>query len=313
MQRPWLGWGPGRFRYAFQDHASPALGRILGAGNQFAEDPHQLLLAVACASGILGLAAMGLACMAGAGAVPRSPSALAHALGLGVAGLLLECQADRFLFEPGLLVPLCAALGILANRSVPDPIPAQLLPDPARRVSRSNPPAVMAASGASAIAGIFFAWQAVSMVRAFAQGSAPVLDAGVAALASGEDTPALRARALAGGGAADWERLGDSLAAQHRFAQAADALERSLALEPSRRRAQNLGNCRLMLGDAARAEQAFEKAVALEPSSSDAHFSLAYALFFERRLSESAREAQTALRLDPSNARASQLLLKLNH
>jgi Flp pilus assembly protein TadD len=60
----------------------------------------------------------------------------------------------------------------------------------------------------------------------------------------------------------------------------------------------------MMLGDLSGAEAAFRKAVALNPQSSDAHFSLGYALFDEKKLTEAMGELDTALKLDPGNNNA---------
>ena len=45
----------------------------------------------------------------------------------------------------------------------------------------------------------------------------------------------------------------------------------------------------------------------MDPRSSDAHFSLGYALFFQKRLTQAVAELDEALRLDPGNANAQTL------
>ena len=48
-------------------------------------------------------------------------------------------------------------------------------------------------------------------------------------------------------------------------------------------------------------------AVELDAASSDAHFSLGYALFYQKRLKEAVDELDTALKLDPGNDSARKL------
>jgi tetratricopeptide (TPR) repeat protein len=69
----------------------------------------------------------------------------------------------------------------------------------------------------------------------------------------------------------------------------------------------------MMLGDAPAAERAFRVAVSLSPGSADAHFSLGYALYDEKRLKDSVSELDQALRLDPSQSGAAELRRHILH
>jgi O-antigen ligase len=306
LQRPWLGWGPGSFPLAFQDHGDARLVGIVNAGHQYAEDPHQLLLAVACAGGLLALAVLGLACALFFREVRRSPLPEAAALGLGVLGLLVQSQADRFFFLPGLLVPLCASLGMLAWREN-KPSGAVSGRSGVSGLAGGRAALAEASSWIFLLAGFGFVWLGAAPVLRYGQGVGSSLDAGASALAAAGDPAALAAQALRDKQPLTYERLGDALAAGHHYDQAAEALAKALALQPTRGRAQNLGDCYIMLGDARQAEKAFRLAVSLEPGSADAHFSLGYALFYEKRLKEAVAELDTALRLDPKHAGAAQL------
>ena len=292
LERPWLGWGPGSFAFAFQERAPAPLRALVESGGQYAGDPHQLLLAVACACGLLGLAALALALGLFIREVRRSPSSLAPALGLGALGLLLESQADRFFFLPGVFVPLCAAFGILARRE---------------RIQPERPTAPRRVAWIFFSLAALFAWQSVAPILRYHDAVGASMDEGVRSLAAPGSLGDRRAQAAGSLDPAVFDRLGDALAAEKRYSEAAQAFARALTLEATSGRAQNLGNCFMMLGDAAKAEAAFRRAVALGPGSSDAHFSLGYALFCRKRLRESVQELDAALRLDPDNARASQL------
>lgn len=306
LQRPWLGWGPGSFPLAFQDHADTALVGIVNAGHQYAEDPHQLLLATACAGGLLALAALGLAGALFFREVRLSPLPEAAALGLGGLGLLVQSQADRFFFLPGLLVPLCAALGMLAWKEKA-PSGAETGRASGSGIAGGRAALAEASSWIFLLAGFCFVWLGAAPVLRYGQGVGSSLDAGASALAAAGDPAALAAQSLRDKQPLTYERLGDALAAAHHYDQAAEALAKALDLQPTRGRAQNLGDCYMMLGDARQAERAFRLAVSLEPGSADAHFSLGYALFYEKRLKEAVAELDTALRLDPKHAGAAQL------
>lgn len=286
LQRPWLGWGPGTFALAFQDHAAPALVARLNQGRQFAEDPHQLLLAVACGAGALGLAAL-LAGGLGFFWAVRGAREDAAPLWLGVAGLLLQSQADRFFFQPGVFVPLCAGFGMAAWRPQAD-------------LGLGRPRGALV----FLVAAGMVAWAGSRPLLDYRRAVGADLGDGAQALAPGESLDTLLARAQGSRDAADFDRLGAAYAGLRRYPEASAAFTQALALGPSPGRAQNLGNCAMMLGDPAAAEAAFRRAVSLDPGGSDAHFSLGYALYDEKRLKDAVDELDEALRLDPANAGA---------
>jgi O-antigen ligase len=298
-QRPWLGWGPGAFVPAFQEHAAAGLEASLKATNQYVEDPHQLLLAVACAGGALGLLALGAAVHYGVRRVLASRREDAAALGLAAAGLLVQSQADRFFFQAGVFVPFCLLFGILARPEAAEGAPAAGL-----RTSRLARACVSAALACLALLALQRCVRPIQIER---QAAAASMDAGLPALAGFDRAGQGAPPALSDSAASDplaWERQGDALATQRRFPEAAQAFEQAMALQPSLGRAQNLGNCRLMDGDLRGAVAAFRQAVALDPANADAHFSLAYGLFYQRQLTESLAELDRCLRLDPANASA---------
>jgi tetratricopeptide (TPR) repeat protein len=152
-----------------------------------------------------------------------------------------------------------------------------------------------------------FAWRGFLPVLVHEQGTGSSLDAGVGTLAKAGNASVLAGQAVHSGDPMVYERLGDSLAAEHHYAEAAQAFGQALVLQPTSGRAQNLGNCAMMLGDYKAATAAFRRAVALDPASSNAHFSLGYALFYQKRLKAAVTELNIALRLKPSNAGAEQL------
>lgn len=298
LQRPVFGWGPGTFALAFQDHAPRDLESLVDAGTRYAEDPHQLLLALACSCGALGLLAAAFASLLFFRRLKGSDLPEAGALGLGVLGLVVESQADRFFFMAGLWVPLGAAFGLLAWRE------AGSGPAPAGRFSGAAKTGL-----AWTLMGLTFAfaWTGILALRRSGQGLGPSLDAGVGVLAVSGDSAVLDSPSGRDDGGLSLERLGDALAARRDYSGAAAAFQKAFAVRPTRGRAQNLGDCFMMLGQVKPAEAAFRLAVRLEPRSADAHFSLGYALFYEKRLKESVAELDTALRLDPSQAGAAQL------
>jgi len=305
LQRPLVGWGPGSFVLAFQEHAAVHGLRVVNAGNQFAEDPHQCLLALVGAGGGLALAVFAFMAWVFIRRARHSRLQEASALGLGALGLFVQSQADRFFFQPGVFVPLCAVFGTLAwsEAAVPPPPPPPMTGGAKARLGAVQEWTALAL----AALGCFFAWKALLPILRYRQGVGLAMDEGVRTLASAGDPSILSAQAEAGADPSLWERLGDAYAAQHRYDQAAQALAKALALAPSRGRAQNLGNCYMMLGDVPRAERAFRRAVALDPSNADAHFSLGYALFYQKRLKDAVGELDTALRLNPDHAGAAQL------
>ncbi|MGH7441205.1 MAG: tetratricopeptide repeat protein, partial [bacterium] len=305
FERPWLGWGPGAFAVAFQDHAPAGLRALVNAGNAYAEAPHQLLLGLACSAGGLGLAVFAGASAFFARLVWTSPLAEARALGLGALGLLVESQADRFFFLPGLFVPLAALLGLLAWREKAA-LPARA--GHGRKARRASGGLRTLLAWVCMALTFVFAWTGILTLLDGHRGLGTSLDAGVGVLASAGDAESLAQQVRSKpDNALTQERLGDALAAQHQYEPAAQALARSLVLKPNFASAQNLGNCYMMLGRPARAEAAFRVALRLAPDNADVHFSLGYALYYEKRLKPALVELDTALRLDPGNAGAAQL------
>ncbi len=294
LQRPLLGWGPGAFALAFQGHAAPALRSLVDAGDRFAESPHQLLLALACGAGLAGLAAFAVAAWVCRRQAASSPLEQAPLLALGLAGVLMESQTDRFFFAPGILVPVAAAWGLLAWRP----------PAPQPRGAGARPWAALACAALATAC----LWSAAQRWAGSGRGVGAALDARVDALADSGDPAALEALARTRpDDAALWERWGDALAARRDYPSAARVLAHAEGLSPTPGGAQNLGNCYLVLGRPADAERAYRLAVRLAPDSADAHFSLGYAYFYERRLKAAVAELDEALRLDPGHAGARHL------
>ena len=287
MQRPWLGWGPGSFALAFQDHGSQGLVQILDAGGQYAGDPHQWLLSVACATGVAGLAVAALALAQLFRVRARVPLGSLKPLWLGLLGLLAQSQFDRFFFQPGVLLPLAVALAALPKAGAE--VPAKL----------RRPLAVALAPLAVALV-----WMGLQPLLAYRDAVGNDAGADAPAQAPAQSVDALQQAAQGGTDPVAEERLGAALAGAQRYNEASAAFAAAERLAPSAGRAQNLGNCFMMLGQINQAESAYRRAVALAPQSSDAHFSLGYALFDEKRLTEAVTELDTALKLDPDNANA---------
>jgi tetratricopeptide (TPR) repeat protein len=288
LQRPWLGWGPGRFAAAFQAQADPGFVRALNAGGQVAEDPHQVLLTVACAGGVLGLAAF---IVAVAWALKAARRSAVPGAALGLVGILAQSQADRFFFQAGVLGPLLLlAVALRWEGSV--------TPRSPRWRALALAPALLALALLAAGA---------KPLLAYAHAVGPDLGAGAGAIAPSATVEQLRSATQGSVEPAAFERLGAALAAKQQWAEAAAAYRTAEGLGPSVGRAQNLGNCSMMLGDARGAEAAFRKAVELDPQSSDARFSLGYALFYQKRLTEAVDQLDLALKLDPGNASAQKL------
>ena len=292
-QRPWCGWYTVPFAIAFQRHGAPALVQVVNSAGQYAEDPHQLLLAVACRVGAVGLVAFAVAVAWALRLAWRTRSDELAGAWLGLAGLLAESQADRFFFQAGVLAPTLGLVAALAWRQEawiwararlgPWRIPSTLL---------------ALVLGGACLSGAL--WPLVDYGRAVGPG----LGAGAQAIAPAVGLDPLQAAAVGSHDPVAFERLGAALAARQRYAEAAAAYRQALRLGPTTGRAQNLGNCSMMLGDARGAEGAFRLAVALDPGSSDAHFSLGYALFYQKRLKAAVAELDKALALDPGNASA---------
>jgi hypothetical protein len=289
LKRPLLGWGPGNFVAAFERAGRLSPGAAAALGWQYPEDPHQMFLAVACAAGWVGVVALAFSgCVAFE--LARRGGALAAALGLGLLGVVVEAQADRFFFQPGVLLPVCAAFALMASESAPP-------------VERRGSPVGRAKFFLVAAAAAFFAWRAAATVEGFRTAVAERPDVGVEVLrASGPVAPPGPED-----GADAWDRWAGALAAEHRYAEAASAYAAAWRIQPDEGRAQNLGDCAMMLGRPGDAEKAFRDAVALAPRNSDAHFSLAYALYDQKRLAEALAELDEALKLDPGNASALEL------
>jgi tetratricopeptide (TPR) repeat protein len=269
-QRPWVGWGPGSFPLAFQSQPNAL---------QFAEHPHNWILSILCEAGLLGLGAF-IAMLFLVRPWPlfqieRSP--LQRALAFGALGCLIQNFFDRNLDQAGVGAFFFLSLGIL-------------IPSNEFKRSKANP---------------WLFWMITPVLLWV--GLRPLLD-----YRSAVESPMAAAvpsakMADAGNDAAAWDRQGAAMAAKGVYHEAAGAYARALQLAPTRGRAQNLGNCWMMLGKPVEAEQAFKQAVELDPTSSDAHFSLGYALFSQKRLREAVAELDEALRLDPDNASARKL------
>jgi tetratricopeptide (TPR) repeat protein len=307
LQKPWLGWGPGSFVLAFQDHAAAPLAAALQSTNQYVEDPHQLFLALACGGGILALVLFAYTGLYFARRFLSSGRGDARALGLAIIGLLIQSQADRFFFQPGVFIPLCALLGLLARQ------PAQALARQGAAPAAGFKPTVSPQRRIAAVLMIFVGIQALLHAYAslshFQQAVGLSLDAGLpdmGAAAAAATGPAPLSPP-APGDAAAFEQRGADLAQQRRFPEAAAAYKEALAIQPTPGRAQNLGNCLMLAGNLQGAEASFQQEVGLDPQNSDAHFSLAYALFYEKKIKASLAELDTALKLDPDNASAAEL------
>jgi tetratricopeptide (TPR) repeat protein len=93
------------------------------------------------------------------------------------------------------------------------------------------------------------------------------------------------------------------------YRKAAASFRRAVELKPDNALAQfNLGECLLKEDDRDGARQAFRAAVDSKPAFSDAHAELAALLAHDGRGAEATEEAQEALRLDPANEKAKQVL-----
>jgi tetratricopeptide (TPR) repeat protein len=290
LQRPWLGWGPGSFALAFQDHGPEALVGILASGGQFAGDPHQLGLAVLCAAGLAGLAVFAGALALVFRGLGQAEEPGFQALWLGLLGLLVQSQFDRFFFQPGVLIPLGVVLAALPRRGAAVPLALR------------RPLAVALAPLAVALL-----WLGLHPLLAYHDAVGGDAGASAQATAPAENLEQLQRAAQAGTDPAAFDRLGTALAAGQRYSEAAAAFASAQLLAPSSGRAQNLGNCLMMLGDFGAAEAAFRQSVALDPASSDAHFGLGYALFDEKKLTQAVTELDAALKLDPANSNAATL------
>lgn len=261
-ERPLTGWGLQPFAAAMEGRWDPGLAARLAQSGQYVEHPHQLLLGVLFHGGLLGLVGLGLGLALLWRRLPW--------LGLGLLGLFLQSQADRFFFQ-------AAALGL--------PLLFLGLQAPARG-------RVLGWVLAPALA-----WLALQPLWQWRQATAPALP----------DVPAAPMSAVQEADPAAWDRRGTALASAGDFAGAAAAFRRALQLEPSAGRALNLGNSLFSQGLFKEAEAAYGEALRLDPRSADAHFGLGYALFRQRRIREALAALDQALRLDPRHAEAATL------
>jgi tetratricopeptide (TPR) repeat protein len=287
LQRPFTGWGPGSFPLALQEHESAGFAQALGQA-QFAEHPHNWVLSILHEAGILGLVAFAflLAVVQPWPMRGGQRHAGQRALALGLLGLLLQNLFDRNLDQASLGFCFFFGLGLLSTPSAQAPAWPRWSAGPLLALA------------------LVCTWAGARPVLDYeaAVGPAPQL-----APAQG-DVAALRAAVLRDG--ADprlLDELGTALVAQSAFAEAAGAFGRAEALQASAGRAINLGNCQLMLGQALPAEASFRRAIALAPLNADAHFSLGYALFCQKRLQDALAELDAALKLDPGHAAAAKL------
>ena len=286
LQRPWLGWGPGSFPLALQEHGSAAFNAALG-GTQYAEHPHQWLLSIAVEAGLLGLAAWA-ALLGTIQPWPRTDlrrSPLQRAVALGLFGLLVENLFDRNLDQAALSSCFFFGLGLLYQGEPAAP-----------KVNRrwlALPVLFLALN---------FAWLGLQPVLAYrtAVAAEPVSTA-----VHADELRKIVAENPTDPGALD--RLASVLASQGSFEEAARALESAYRLQASPGRAQNLGNCFMELGRPAEAEARYRMGLLLGPASADLHFSLGYALFKQKKLKPALTELDAALKLEPGHAGAAKL------
>ncbi len=107
-------------------------------------------------------------------------------------------------------------------------------------------------------------------------------------------------------------QLGLVLLCQSRWAEAADVFEAALRVKPDFAQAHfNLGVARTGNGEVDAAIHAFEAALQCSPGDAAAHAHLAELHLRSRRTTQARQEATEALRLDPSQARAREVLKAL--
>jgi tetratricopeptide (TPR) repeat protein len=267
LERPWLGHGFEAFALQMEGRWGPALTQQLAEASQYVEHPHQLLLGVFFHTGLVGLLALGAALAL------LWRTRLDAGLRLGLIGLLVQAQFDRYFFHAGLLGPPALLLALR-------------LPMPGRALG------VAAAVGLSVLAlKPLWEWRQ-AVVPADSLGPAPVT---APKLAAGSKDPA------------HWDQQGTSLASQGAFHEAAGAFRQALRLQPTSGRAQNLGNSLFAQGLFKEAEAAYRDAVSLDPHSADAHFSLGYALYRQNRIRDAVASLDAALKLQPGHAEAATL------
>jgi len=296
-QHPWLGQGPGSFVAAFNAAcADPGLKQALSQSNQFAEHPHSLVLGLFYEGGLLWLAGFAaLLALAGMSLLARnSPDAagrLRLALSLGLFGLLAQNLFDRNLLLTGSSFFLWLTLGLMAPGAGSPAWPGEK-----RRRWMLGILLII-------IAGLPLPWLLRPARDLFHLGQGEKALGEAQAAKSSE--AGLRDAAATAKTAPPHLALADSLAAQQRFAEAAQEYAKALALDPaSRPAALNLGNCRFKQGHLEQAVEAYHKALAIDPKSADAHFDLGYALYYQRQMGKALAEFNATLALDPDYAPA---------
>jgi O-antigen ligase len=288
-QRPWLGWGPGSFPLAFQP-LHVALGASLGGG-QYVDHPHNWVLLALCETGLLGLASLSLFFGIPLRRVLSRGLGLAtqdYALALGLLGLLAQAFFDRSLEQAGLWSLACLFTGFLAGA----------VPWEGKQYPR---PSAALLFGIAALAALLNFWRPIQSWRLAVHALPAALEQ------AGEAADWKRRVEAEPGNPAAWESLGLALAAQNKFDDAERAFEQAWRLRPSVSAVLNLGNCAMMTRQFEKAEVLFRQAIAIEPARADAHFSLGYALFQQKKLQEAVAELDLALKLDPGNAGAAKL------
>jgi tetratricopeptide (TPR) repeat protein len=236
---------------------------------------------------LLALAAKGLRWQAGKDKQAQQRQALA----LGLLGLLVQNLFDRNLRLSGSGFYFWAYLGLMAEPGKPLPWPKDIRWRQALGV-------ILLALGLGLLP---YLLRPVMDLGHLGQGEkvlgsadqAKAQEAGLREAAQGAKDPGVHLQ------------LADSLAAQQRFAEAADEYAAALGLDPrSRPAALNLGNCRFKLNQLDRAVAAYQRALSIDPGSADAHFDLGYALYHQRRMDQALAEFDKALALDPAYAPA---------
>jgi tetratricopeptide (TPR) repeat protein len=103
--------------------------------------------------------------------------------------------------------------------------------------------------------------------------------------------------------------LGQALAAQNKFDEAARSFRRVIELTPSHSAAyQELARCALTRGDRAEAVRLLHQALQYSPNSAECHRDLGELLAADRRYEEAVQHLVRAVDLNPTDARARELL-----
>ena len=294
LKAPLLGFGPGSFVPAMQEQLPRALELKLQAANQFAEHPHNLVLGWLSQGGLVLLAvAMAWVGFALRQAWNQKESEWIQGLGLGLAGLLAQNVFDRNLSLAGSAFFLWVYAGWLTP-----PLGAGRLRISAKFLALLA--AIVAAWLAFRATGELRLWRQLKAQDNFAYSEAAAGPAREEALRRELQRDPSRP--------AVWISLGETLARQQRYAEAAQAYERVLALRPDSMTAvMNLGNCYFMLNRWPEARARFEKAINLDPGHADAHFNLGYVLFYENKMKAALVSLDRALQLDSAHAGARKL------